>query len=93
VQQNTHTGVIVFCRSHEIRHPIIGILSCAELLDATELSTEQQEFAAIMKTATEGLLSLVNDVLEVISEHLSICESALHFSSMCLFHCKDDQSI
>lgn len=63
-------------RSHEIRHPIIGILSCAELLDTTELTSEQRESAAIMKKAAEDLLSLINDVLEV-SERVKYLETVL----------------
>jgi PAS domain S-box-containing protein len=53
--------------SHEIRTPLNGILGFTELLTSkTDLSSEKkQEYGSIVRKSTEGLLHIINDVLEV----------------------------
>ncbi|MEI6285526.1 MAG: PAS domain S-box protein [Bacillota bacterium] len=51
--------------SHEIRTPMNGILGFVDLLSETEITAEQSEMIQIIKTATDSLLSVVNDVLDV----------------------------
>jgi two-component system sensor histidine kinase/response regulator len=50
--------------SHEIRTPINAILGMNELLSQTTLDEEQREFAAVVHSSADVLLSVINQVLE-----------------------------
>jgi signal transduction histidine kinase/CheY-like chemotaxis protein len=50
--------------SHEIRTPINGILGMAELVLDTDLTAEQREYVDILKSSGDGLLNVINDVLD-----------------------------
>ena len=50
--------------SHEIRTPINGILGMTELVLNTDLNEEQREYLGILKSSSDFLLGVVNDVLE-----------------------------
>ncbi len=50
--------------SHEIRNPLNGILGVAQLLKETPLNPEQQKLLQVMNISAEGLLSILNDVLD-----------------------------
>ncbi|MEN6632769.1 MAG: histidine kinase dimerization/phospho-acceptor domain-containing protein, partial [Candidatus Polarisedimenticolia bacterium] len=51
--------------SHEIRTPMNGILGMAELLLASPLSPTDRHRAEILRSCAEGLLTLLNDVLDI----------------------------
>lgn len=51
--------------SHELRTPLTAIAGFAELLSLDELSDEQRESAATIQRASQHLLRLVDDVLDI----------------------------
>jgi len=51
--------------SHELRTPINGIMGFIQLMLMDDLSAKQQERAEIVKSSSEHLLQLVNDLLDL----------------------------
>ena len=50
--------------SHEIRTPLSAVVSVSELLSGTDLAEDQREFAEIIKSSSQALLTIVRDVLD-----------------------------
>lgn len=50
--------------SHEIRTPMNGVLGMADLLLTMDLTDAQAECAAVIKSSSEALLSILSDILD-----------------------------
>jgi PAS domain S-box-containing protein len=51
--------------SHEIRTPLNGILGFLQLIESTELNTEQSEYIRNIKNSTDILIGIINDILDI----------------------------
>lgn len=50
--------------SHEIRTPMNGIIGFLDLLDRTSLDKDQEGYVKEIQTASDALLTLINDILD-----------------------------
>ncbi len=64
-QMSQAKGEFLANMSHEIRTPMNGVIGTLQLLEDTELSSEQKEFVKTAHTSADGLLAILNDILDI----------------------------
>lgn len=71
--------------SHEIRTPMNAIVGFASFLNSTSLSEKQHEYVSNINLATENLLGIINDVLDlskIEAGMIKIEKSIIHLPSL-----------
>jgi len=51
--------------SHEIRTPMTGILGMLRLLEGSSLNREQKDYVTTMRTSSDAMMRLLNDILDL----------------------------
>ena len=62
---NNAKSVFLASISHEIRTPINAMLGMSQVLSESALSGEQTQYVRILQSAGEGLLTLINNILDI----------------------------
>jgi PAS domain S-box-containing protein len=88
--------------SHEIRTPMNAVLGMLHLLQRTELSSRQQDYATKIQSSAQGLLTILNDILDFSKidahrlelEEISFCPGdLLHTLSAMMSAAADDKNL
>jgi PAS domain S-box-containing protein len=64
-QANQAKSDFLASMSHEIRTPLNAIVGMSELLDEAKLDKEHSQYLSIMRNASDTLVSLINDILDI----------------------------
>lgn len=61
---NTAKSQFLANMSHEIRTPMNGFLGMIQIMEMTELTPKQREYMQIVRTSSDALLKIINDILD-----------------------------
>lgn len=65
IEANQAKSRFLATMSHELRTPLNGVIGIADLLRATPLNREQEDYARTISISAASLLTLINDVLDI----------------------------
>lgn len=80
-----HKSIFLANMSHEIRTPLNGIIGMLTLLEDTKLTTDQQDYIAMVKECSFNLMTIINDILDY--SKLEVGKISLDIKSMNLREC------
>lgn len=70
--------------SHEIRSPLTGVVSMAEILATTKLDNEQRQLLDVMLSSGDLVLQLINDILDLSKvESGGLLKPCCSFGNLC----------
>ncbi|MFK5986047.1 MAG: response regulator [Pseudomonadota bacterium] len=64
-ENNRQKSTFFACMSHELRTPLNGIIGMSELMQETQLTGIQYDYADKMSKSAKSLLMIINDVLDI----------------------------
>jgi PAS domain S-box-containing protein len=80
---NQAKSVFIANMSHDIRTPLSGIIGVSKILERTGTSDEDREYGHTIHEASKDLLSLLNDILAVVSSD-QVKEDSLNLETFSL---------
>jgi signal transduction histidine kinase len=63
-QAREENNEFIAIMAHEIRTPLHQVTGFVDLLDQTQLDKEQKSFVGVLKSSVQGLMTVINDVLD-----------------------------